>query len=192
MKAPLFEFPFFKYQLEDWDFKKKGLLARIKKQEFYRTPLQFYETDRLTNNKTYVRYLEQFLTPVLGQFCEEAKITCSLTDAWCVKYQKGDYQLVHNHRGWGFSAIMFVEYDPKVHKPPGFVAPWQNPRNDTTEIQYPKDVEEGTIIIFPSYGLHFVEPNPSRKQRTVVSFDLLPELPPHQSMNKTWISCTIS
>ena len=26
------------------------------------------------------------------EFCKEAKVTCSMSDAWCVKYQKGDYQ----------------------------------------------------------------------------------------------------
>ena len=45
MKLPLFEFPSFVYQIEDWSFKKKGLLARINKSEFFRTDLQHFETD---------------------------------------------------------------------------------------------------------------------------------------------------
>ena len=107
-----------------------------------------------------------------------------MTDAWCVKYQKGDQQTVHNHKGWGFSGILYVEYDPKVHTPTCFVAPWQEPRSDTTSLAYPSNVKEGTVFIAPSWALHFVNPNQTRKQRTVVVFDLLPELPSHQAINR--------
>ena len=120
----------------------------------------------------------------LSQFAKEAKCTCSLTDVWSVKYQKGDHQTVHNHRGWGFSGVLYVEFDPKVHTPTCFMAPWQDPREDTTMLSSPRDVKEGTIFIAPSFTHHFVHANQSRKQRTVVAFDLLPDLPEHQSLNK--------
>ena len=184
MKAPLFEFPSYQYEIKDWEFKKKGLLNRINKSKFVRTELQTFETDRQTCEKSYVRYLEEFLQPELSEFCTEAEVTCSLSDAWAVKYQKGDQQTVHNHRGWGFSGILYVEYDPKVHTPTCFVAPWQNPVSDTTSLAYPSNVKEGTVFIAPSWALHFVHPNKTRKQRTVVVLDLLPELPAHQSINK--------
>ena len=182
MRAPLFEFPSYQYEISDWDFKKKGLLDRIRSSEFIRTELQSFETDRLTNNKSYVRYLEDFLRPELFEFCKESQVTCSMTDAWVVRYEKGDHQTVHNHRGWGFSGIIYVEFDPKVHTPSCFVAPWQEPRTDTTSLASPSNVKEGTMFIFPSYTLHFVKPNQTRKRRTVLSFDLLPECPAHQSM----------
>ena len=183
MKAPLFEFPSYQYEVSDWEFKKKGLLSRINKSKFIRTKLQTFETDRQTCGKSYVRYLEEFLQPELNEFCQEAKVTCGLTDAWAVKYQKGDLQGVHNHRGWGFSGILYVEYDPTVHTPTCFVAPWQEPRSDTTLLSQP-DIKEGTVFIAPSLALHFVHPNQTRKQRTVVVFDLLPKLPDHQAINR--------
>ena len=103
-----------------------------------------------------------------------------MTDAWCVKYQKGDYQTTHNHRGWGFSGLIHVEFDPEVHKPATFVSPWQNPVSDTTTLaQFPPT--EGLLMIAPSWALHFVPPNTSDKERVVVAFDLLPQLPKHQS-----------
>ena len=182
MKAPLFEFPSYQYEISDWDFKKKGLLDRIKKQKFIRTALQTFETDRQTNNKAYVRYLEDTLREELFYFCKEAEVTCSMSDAWCVRYEKNDHQTIHNHRGWGFSGIIYVEFDPKVHTPTCFVAPWQEPRSDTTSLAYPKDVKEGTMFIAPSSCLHFVKPNKARKRRTIISFDLLPKCPAHQSM----------
>ena len=182
MKIPLFEFPSYRYELDDWDFKKKGLLNRINKAEFKRTELQTFETDRQTDtSKSWVHYLQDFLRPLLVEFCEEAKVSCSMTDAWCVRYQKGDHQTIHNHRSWGFSGILYVEFDPKVHTPTCFMAPWQDPREDTTMLSSPRDVKEGTIFIAPSFTHHFVHPNTTRKQRTIISFDLLPKLPDHQA-----------
>ena len=184
MKTPLFEYPSFQYEVSDWDFKKKGLLNRIDKSEFIRTELQTFETDRQTCGKSYVKYFEDFLQPELSEFCQEAEVTCAMTDAWCVKYQKGDHQTIHNHRGWGFSGVLYVEFDPKVHTSTCFMAPWQNPRTDTTILTTPSNIKEGMVFIAPSVTHHFVYPNPSRKQRTVISFDLLPKLPEHQSLNK--------
>ena len=103
-----------------------------------------------------------------------------MTDAWCVKYQKGDYQTTHNHRGWGFSGLIHVEFDPEVHKPATFVSPWQNPVSDTTSLATFPPLE-GLLMIAPSWALHYVPPNRSDKERVVVAFDLLPQLPKHQS-----------
>ena len=184
MKAPLFDFPSYQYEIDDWEFKKKGLLNRINKTTFKRSHLQTFDTDRGTNNKVYVRYLETFLVDILSEFCQEAEVTCSMSDAWCVRYQKGDQQTIHNHRGWGYSAVLHVEYDPLVHSPSIFVAPWNDPATDTTYLALPNGIKEGTLYIAPSVTLHYVPPNISRKQRTVLVFDLLPELPSHQSLNR--------
>ena len=184
MNTPLFEFPSFQYEVDDWEFKKKGLLNRINKSKFVRTDLQIFETDRQTAGKQYVHYLQEFLRPELSEFCKEAEVTCSMTDAWCIRYQKDDYQIIHNHRGWGFSGILYVEFDPKVHSPTCFMAPWNDPRSDTTSLAYPQNVKEGTVFIAPSFSHHFVHPNKARKERTVISFDLLPKLPEHQAINK--------
>ena len=184
MKVSLFDFPSYQYEVDDWEFKKKGLLNRINKSNFERTQLPTFETDRKTAGKSYVHYLEDFLRPLLFEFCKEAEVTCSMTDAWCVRYQKGDQQTVHNHRSWGFSGVLYVEYDPKVHTPTCFVAPWNDPRTDTTTLVFPDNIKEGTVVITPSVPHHFVHPNLSRKSRTVVSFDLLPQLPDHQQVNK--------
>ena len=184
MKVPLFEFPSYQYEVVDWEFKKKGLLNRIHNNKFYRNDLQQFDTDRRSAGKSYVRYFEDFLRPELSEFCQEAQVTCSMTDAWCVKYQKGDQQHIHNHRSWGFSGILYVKYDSKVHPSTVFVAPWQNPIDDRTLLNSFHNIVEGSLVIVPSFGLHFVKPNQSRKERIVIAFDLLPDLPSHQSINR--------
>ena len=177
MKLPLFEYPSYHYQVDDWDFKKKELINLLHKQNLIRKGFQNFETDRRVNNKSYVPYLAELLKFELSKFCTEAEVTCSMTDAWYVKYQKGDYQIPHNHRSWGFSGILYVKYDSEVHSPPCFIAPWQDPRTDETVLQYPPVCKEGMLLIIPSSTLHFVNPNTTEKERIVLSFDLLPELP---------------
>ena len=143
-----------------------------------------HEGDRQTNNKSYIRYLSELLHEELNQFCQEAEVTCEMTDAWCVRYQKGDQQIIHNHRGWVFSATLYVEYDSKVHTPTCFLCPWQEPRTDVTTLVLPHNIKEGTLFIAPSFTHHFVQPNIVRKPRIVIAFDLMPEFPKHLSLNK--------
>ena len=140
MKAPLFEYPTYQYQIKDWEFKKKGLLKRIKEEKFIRTDLQTFETDRQTNKKSYLHYFQNLIKDELWEFVQEAQVTCSMTDC-CCRYQKGDQQTIHNHKSWGFTGILYVEFDPKVHAPTCFVAPWQDPRSDTTSLAYPQGVK---------------------------------------------------
>ena len=83
MKTPLygidhdeettFEYPSYQYEVSDWDFKKKIILSKIKKQEFRRTELQNFETDRQTNNKSYVSWLSNLLHEELSAFCQEQR-----------------------------------------------------------------------------------------------------------------------
>ena len=106
-----------------------------------------------------------------------------MTDAWAVRYQKGDQQTIHNHKSWGFTGILYVEFDPKVHSPTTFVSSVAKIQEVILQLLHNLlGVKEGTIFICPSYTLHFVKPNQVRKHRTIISFDLLPKLPDHQSV----------
>ena len=76
-----------------------------------RTDLQTFETDRQTSKKSYIHYFQDLIKPELSEFCEEAEVTCSMTDVWTVRYQKGDQQTIHNHRSWGFTGILYLDFD---------------------------------------------------------------------------------
>ena len=84
----LFEYPTYQYQIKDWEFKKKGLLKRLKEEKFMRTSLQTFETDRQTNKKTYLHYFQNLIKDELFEFCQEAQVTCSMTDVWSVVIRK--------------------------------------------------------------------------------------------------------
>ena len=103
MKHPFFDYPTFKYKVSDWDFKKKGLLKRIKDDRLVRDSRDFYNTDRPTNENSYVNFLSDLLHPQLEEFYNESKCRCSMTDAWAVRYDKGD------HRGFlGFYMLILI------------------------------------------------------------------------------------
>ena len=95
---------------------------------------------------------------------QEAQVTCSMTDCWTVRLSNWcDHQTIHNHKSWGFTGILYVEFDPKVHTPTCFVEPWQDPSGDTVGLAYPQNVKEGTIFISPSYTLHLTSSQSSKK-----------------------------
>ena len=175
MKKFLFEYPCYEYIVDDWQLKKRDILRKIENKNFIRTDLQNFETDRFNNNREYLAFFEELILPELQEFCLESQTSCRMTDCWTVKYKKGDYQNTHNHRSWGFSGVLYLQYDPEVHTPTYFICPWQDPRMDTSSFSYPKKLTEGTILIFPSQTLHFVNPNQSEKERIIISFDLLPQ-----------------
>ena len=113
MKAPLFEYPTYQYQIKDWEFKKKGLLKRIKEEKFIRTDLQTFETDRQTNKKSYLHYFQDLIKDELWEFVQEAQVTCSMTDCWAVRYQKGDQQTIHIIRAGDLLVFFMLSTTPK-------------------------------------------------------------------------------
>ena len=141
MKAPLLSFHPINIRLKTGISRRKVYFKRLREEKFIRTDLQTFETDRQTNKKSYLHYLQDLIKPELFEFCQEAQVTCSMTDTWAVRYQKGDQQTIHNHKSWGFTGILYLEFDPKVHTPTCFVAPWQDPRSDTTTLAYPQGVK---------------------------------------------------
>ena len=82
MKSSLFSYPSYQYQISDWSFKRKGLLNRINSQKFVRTTLQTFESDRSTNNKSYVHYFQDLIRPELFEFCKEAEVLAGSSYKW--------------------------------------------------------------------------------------------------------------
>ena len=73
MKTPLFEYPTYQYQIEDWEFKKKGLIKGSRRKSSLELDLQTFETDRQTNQKSYLHY-QDLIKDELWEFVKEAKV----------------------------------------------------------------------------------------------------------------------
>lgn len=169
----LFSIPIYRYEVEDWSRKKKAFYKKIEEKDLQKIDLQTFYTDRQKDKKSYSLDFDFIFNDELKCFCKDSKISgYSIKDIWVVKYKKQDYQIVHNHSSTGFSGILYLEYDQKVHAPTAFVGPWNDPITDTTQISYPPSVKEGVIYIFPSALLHYAQTNFSKKERVIVSWDM--------------------
>jgi len=99
-------------------------------------------------------------------------------NAWFQSYSNGGFHAVHNH-GFGFSAVCYLKYDPRIHRPTRFIAPFNDfasghlvefePQNGTLF-----GVKEGSIIFFPSSIHHYCLPSfvEDEDSRMILAFDL--------------------
>ena len=65
-----------------------------------------------------------------------------------------------------------MKYNPEKHSPTFFVAPFMS-NIDGNLIEYePDDVEEGTLIVFPTSLPHYVPVNTSDEPRIILSMNM--------------------
>tara|TARA_S200002703_G_scaffold92254_1_gene79745 strand:+ start:1558 stop:2061 length:504 start_codon:yes stop_codon:yes gene_type:complete len=106
-------------------------------------------------------FLRDEYTKIANQICKDQKY--HLSDIWYNYYKKQQFQEPHTHEGgFGFTAVHYLIYDPKVHSKTEF----------TNKEITPPDVEEGDLLIFPCWWEHFVKENNSEKPRLTVAFTI--------------------
>ena len=101
-----------------------------------------------------------------------------MTEAWLNKYERGDSQEVHTHIGadnttfscsyfaqYALNDARFLFYDPDQTK---HLGEFSKHYGGVVNTWFP-DVQEGDIIIFPSWIHHQVEPHRSDTTRITVS-----------------------
>jgi len=158
----------YQYQVSDWDAKKTNIKKYIDDNKF--TRLDKFDCDKGNNN--YRKEFSEIFHNELECFASEIHVShIDITSVWCVKYQKGDWHIPHTHSTFGFSGVLYLDYDEQLHTGTFFINQITNPITDETDISYPT-VKEGTITIAPSNVLHYTQPNQSDKIRSIIGFDL--------------------
>lgn len=97
-----------------------------------------------------------------------------VSEIWYNLYQKGDYQDMHTHLGplhtiFNFSGIYILsskEPNKTVFKEEGIIPGYPAFNYEHTT----ENLEEGTVLIFPSSLLHMVKP--CEDQRVTISFNI--------------------
>tara|TARA_S200002703_G_scaffold159582_2_gene173580 strand:- start:2262 stop:2900 length:639 start_codon:yes stop_codon:yes gene_type:complete len=127
----------------------------------------------------YYRYIQRLF---------DLNVKVGIDNLWFNYYVNGEWQEIHSHTGNSvfqypatFSCIHFLRFDSSVHTPPIFVDPYESVRNVSLEMEsnryssrYAPNVQEGDLIMFPSYLQHFVprgEPTPDNP-RITIAFNL--------------------
>ena len=170
----LFHIPLFSYGVKEWDRKKKALLSRINKNEFGYFGLNDFQTDRHAKKNRYALDFESIFDDELSEFKKDANLEyLRVLDIWTLKYtKKNENHCPHNHRSTGFTGLLYLEYDPKVHEPTKFIGPWNDPVDDKTQLAILPDPKPGVIYIWPSVMLHYADGMKTNKLRMVTSWDM--------------------
>ena len=170
MNTKVFEIPFYNYKIENWEHKKSLLMNLCYDANFYQDKKTNVYTD-YGNNNDYKYEVIDILKSDITNFHNDIDVdTVYVSDLWFQKYKSGQFHATHNHGALGYSSILFLKYDKTIHKATRFLSPFMNPKGETDT--YIPDVDEGTIIFFPSMINHYTIPNQTDKTRIVLSFNL--------------------
>ena len=173
---PVFSIPLYITKVSDWELKKQKivsnckLLNRITQKD---QTNEFIETDFYINQKNDALDVGKIFSNEIKNFCSAINANkYTVRRSWIERQQTNMYHLVHNHGSLGYSAVCYLEYDSRHHQPLHFVAPFCNFKNGEQIDYCPENIEESSLLIFPSMLLHYTVPNQSKLPRTAVSFNM--------------------
>ena len=168
MNLPIFQISINQYSIPNWQQKKNIILDALPTNQY----TDFYENK---NNPELPEYFD-VVSDLIGDKLEEFSAVCDfplvVTSAWFERSNAMDHHPVHNHGATGYAAILYVDYDTGCHEATKFYSPFNDPLSGDV-LQYQPNVKEGDLVIFPSFLLHEAPINQSRKERVVVSFNMM-------------------
>lgn len=188
----MFTIPIEKFSVPNWDVWRDRILAQCDENSPQaiitngRVSLHEMDTDYhdLVAKKAMPKYYWDVMdacAPILDQMAHETGLDMQKVVAmWHQTTANGKFHGVHNHGPVGVTAVLYVQFDPSVHKATTFIAPFTNFINGEI-IDFIPEVKEGDIVFFPSYLAHLQEPNFSDVPRTIISFNVMgKEMIPHK------------
>jgi hypothetical protein len=96
-----------------------------------------------------------------------------ISNVWMQKYKKGMDHSVHNHGNCAMSAVLYIDL-PKETQPTRFISPFDD-FTTRKSIEFTPNVKEGDIIFFPGFLHHYSPTNKSKKEKFILSFNLVIE-----------------
>lgn len=175
---PMFAIPLYVTKVKNWNSKKKKILSSV---EHLQHITQKNKTNEYIETDFYIRdEKKEDRLNISDIFFEEIEEFClnmgfsgfRVRKSWIEKQKKDMYHMVHNHGALGYSSVCYVDYNKDVHTPVHFVSPFNNFINGEQIDFCPDNIEESSLIIFPSSILHYTLPNSSTIPRVALSFNL--------------------
>ena len=169
----MFTVPLVHLVVDDWKEKKKKLLNLCKNTHLSLDNDESLLTNYHQNHKILNGDIENIFKDQIGRLEKEFNLpNLKIKDSWFEETEINGSHSIHNHGQYGYSSVCYIEYDKEEHTPTIFISPFNN--TSTGElITYKPEVDEGSIIFFPSSILHYTMPNKSIKKRLIVSFNLI-------------------
>ena len=161
--------PFYHYKVSNWKKKKEQLLDFV-------SNLSFKYFDQIAD--LYTTYGDQtssiplkILEDDILKFTTEVKYSGEINaEIWFQKYYENQFHSPHNHGAIGYSSVLYINFDKRIHDGTRFLAPFNDP--DGNHVEFAPDVDEGSLIFFPSYLYHFTIPNKSDSIRIIMSMNI--------------------
>ena len=169
MDINMFSIPLTRYKCSWWKQKRETLLRLLDEQELCQGDEQVLSDYR--SSEKYIDTISDILSDELSWFANDYKCNPLIVRAWYERALPYMYHPTHNHGHGGYSAVLYIEYNPKYHRPTNFIAPFDHFITGE-QLVYEPDVEEGHLILFPSFLHHYTHPHQSMERRTVLSFNL--------------------
>ena len=182
MKIEAFPTLIYRYHIDEQQAIKERVNEYYEENKFKNTVPDQWNCDLFTSYGTGSFPIGECLdafTPTLDDFQTEAKQygNMILTDMWLNVYESQNWQEKHIHSPGQWSAVYYVDFDPNEHKGTNFYHP-----NETllatagvTQNTLVPWVQEGDMIIFPSWLEHAAPMNKSSVKRSTISFNFFIE-----------------
>ena len=170
IQESMFNIPYWSIPTLNFKEKKKKLQSLCKRHPEDKHGIQTFSTNRQAARIQFKEDLVTILEEEFNMLSETLKKDIRIKDAWSVSYKKGEYHSVHNHSSTGLSGILYLE-QPKDAPVTQYIQPWNDYISDRT-VYLPIPIQEGSIVVVPSFIQHFSPPNESKKIKKIISWDL--------------------
>ena len=182
MKIEAFPTLIYRYHIDEQEAIKVRVNEYYEENKFKNTVPDQWNCDLFTSygsGKFPIGECLEAFTPTLDEFQTEAQCygNMILTDMWLNVYETQNWQEKHIHSPGQWSAVYYVDFDPNEHKATNFYHP-----NETllatagvTQNTLVPWVQEGDMIIFPSWLEHAAPMNKSSVKRSTISFNFFIE-----------------
>ena len=175
MRTHAFSVPFYSFDIANWEEQKDVLKSQLPTfedsvlQSYQEHHTDFFDMDNTSPLPDYADTVIEMCKPCFKDIVGDDDIL--FTGMWTQTSYKHQRHSIHNHGGTGYSCVLYVEFDPEVHRATTFLSPYNDPWSGSLDY-YSPTVSEGSLVVFPSTIPHWQEPNQSDKPRTIVSFNI--------------------
>jgi|GEM_PF-2780051 len=171
MKDILFQIPYYSVSISNWKKKKAKINEVLKDYPVVKLPQQNFLTNRQQSRKKLIPKFLKIFQDDFKEFLLDVQADMGIKDIWSIVYKKHHDQIIHNHGSTGYSGVLYLNFNPAVHLPNTYLQPWNHAELDVSVFNR-VPVQEGVMIIVPSFINHFVAANTSSSPREVIAFDM--------------------
>ena len=178
-QGSMFQIPFLHLKVRDWTRKKQYLMDSVFKNKVFALDNPSYaHTDFHSQNGQKIHNIKSadvemmFKDELDSLFKFVGTNKGEVTNSWFEFAEVNQFHNVHNHGPTGYSCVCFVEYNKEHHTPTNFICPYNDVMTGDIIHFSPKNIDEGSIIFFPSLIPHFTDPNVSGIPRIIFSFNI--------------------